>query len=294
MPCLYGKMELIPVLMKHDQDTFQSNLKEVAANPIERPGYRIEFFDDFEGRSLSVEKWFPYYTPQWSSREKSAARFEVADGVLQLQICEDQKPWCPEHDGEIRVSSLQTGCFSGPKGSKIGQHRFNPDLVVTEAQEAIRLYTPTYGYFETRLKAIPIPGYMVAFWMIGFEEKGDDSGEICICEIFGDQINSTSSEIGYGLHPQKDPRIKDEFFKHQLGIDASKFHIYAAEWSPTKVDFYIDNQHVRTIHQSPNYPMQFMLGVYELPWLLQPSKLTPWPKVFEVDYVRAYQPITGY
>jgi hypothetical protein len=29
----------------------------------------------------------------------------------------------------------------------------------------------------------PIPGYMVALWMIGFEERPEQSAEICICGV---------------------------------------------------------------------------------------------------------------
>jgi hypothetical protein len=77
-----------------------------------------------------------------------------------LPAAEDRRrpgPWCPEFDGEVRVSSLQTGVFSGPRGSAIGQHRFSPDAVVREEQEERRLYTPLYGIVETRLRAIDDP-----------------------------------------------------------------------------------------------------------------------------------------
>jgi hypothetical protein len=41
--------------------------------------------------------------------------------------------------------------------------------------------------------------------------------------------------------------------------------------------------------------MQFMLNIYERPDLLtEASRQTPFPKVMEVDYVRAYQPLEGY
>lgn len=66
--------------------------------------------------------------------------------------------------------------------------------------------------------------------------------------------------------------------------------MYAAEWTPTQVTFFVDNVPVRTIQQSPQYPMQLMLSVYEFPQQVTPAaRLGPWPKVFEVDYVRGYQ-----
>src|SRR3954447_2422614 len=108
---------------------------------ISRMAYELEFEETFDGASLRLDRWFPYYLPQWSSREQSAARYELVDGSLHLQIAADQPPWCPELDGDVRVSSLQTGVFAGPVGSTIGQHRFSPRAVVREAQPATRLYT---------------------------------------------------------------------------------------------------------------------------------------------------------
>jgi hypothetical protein len=61
------------------------------------------------------------------------------------------------------------------------------------------------------------------------------------------------------------------------------------------VEFFIDNVKVRTVLQSPNYPMQLMLGFYEIPDQLNAQSLKNlWPKVMEVDYVRSYQPVVGY
>ncbi len=103
---------------------------------------------------------------------------------------------------------------------------------------------------------------------------------------------------GTGVHPWGDPALVDAFFEDPLPIDATRYHIYAAEWTPTQIDFYIDNQKIRTIEQSPSYPMQFMLGIYERPEqsdgivVRNPPEL--YPKTFTIDYFRAYQPIDGY
>ena len=61
------------------------------------------------------------------------------------------------------------------------------------------------------------------------------------------------------------------------------------------MDFFIDNVRVRTVQQSPNYAMQFMLGIYELPDQLNAQSLgQQLAKTMEVDCVRGYQPVTGY
>lgn len=271
--------------------------KEFPANPLEKPGYRLEFHDEFDGTSVDESKWIPCHLPQWSSSRKSAARARFEDGHLVLGIDADQEPWCPEYDGDIRVSSLQTGVFSGPLGSTQGQHRFNRESVVREVQRNRITYTPTYGYFETRLKGVNAPGNHVALWMIGYEDVPENSSEICICEIFGKHTTETSSKVGVGVHPFGDPRITDDFQEIELPIDITEFHVYAAEWTPTHIDFYVDNKLIRTVKQSPGYPMQFMLGIYERPKETVPAAAgaqSLYPKKFVVDYVRAYQPVDGY
>jgi hypothetical protein len=260
-------------------------------DPVGKAGYELEFEDTFDGDALDRAHWLPYYLPQWSSREASAARYEVGGGVLRLVIEADQQPWCPEFDGETRVSSLQTGVFAGPVGSTVGQSRFTPGLVVRQAQHNARLYTPRYGLFELRAKAIDDPGCMVALWMIGYEDEPERSAEICICEIFGRDVSAERAGVGMGLRPFADPGIRDEFSVVDLAIDVRDFHLYAAEWTPEHVAFFVDHRLVKLVEQSPAYPMQFMLGIYEFPDDGQaPGVAYPYPKQFVVDYFRGYRP----
>jgi hypothetical protein len=254
-----------------------------------KPGYELEFEDTFDGDRLDEARWLPYYLPQWSGREASAARHRIGDGHLRLVIEEDQPPWCPEYDGQLRVSSLQTGVFAGPVGSPVGQHRLSPQAVVRQAQPAVRLYTPQYGFFEIRMTALDDPRNMVALWMIGYEDEPDRSAEICVCEIFGRDVGRDGARVGMGLHPFGDPTIREEFAAEPVPIDVREFHVYAAEWTADQVSFFVDGELVKTVHQAPRYPMQFMLGIYEFP----DDGAAPagtYPKEFVVDYFRGYRP----
>ncbi|WP_433937114.1 glycoside hydrolase family 16 protein [Sorangium cellulosum] len=266
------------------------------ANPIEKPGYLLEFHDEFSGASLDESKWIPCHLPQWCSAREAAANFRLEQGHLELRIDAGQRPWCPEYDGDVLCSSLQTGVFSGPLGSTQGQHRFNRASVVREAQVSRATYTPTYGYFELRARGVRVPGNHVALWMIGYEDAPERSSEICICEVFGKNATPASSKIGFGVHPWADPDIVDDFREVELPIDIADFHVYAAEWTPTHIDFYVDNQKIGAVQQSPSYPMQFMLGIYERPQETVPAPpgAPQYPKRFVVDYFRAYRPIGGY
>ena len=248
--------------------------------------YELEFEDTFQGDALDLGRWLPSYLPHWSSRERSAARYELRDGLLRLRIDGDQEPWCPELDGDVRVSSLQTGAFSGPLGSAVGQHRFSPDAVVREEQQAVRLYTPRYGRIELRARASDDPRVMAALWLIGYEDEPERSGEICVCEVYGRDLAPGRATIGVGVHPFADPRLVDEFERVTLPLDARDFHRYAAEWTPGGVDFLVDGERVKTVAQAPDYPMQLMLSLYEF---REGEPEGPYPKELVVDYVRGYR-----
>ena len=250
--------------------------------------YELEFEDTFEGAALDPDRWLPYYLPHWSSRARAAARYEIRDGALRLRIEDEQEPWCPELDGERRVSSLQTGEFAGPVGSTVGQHRFNPAAVVRESQPNVRLYTPQYGRVELRAKATDDPRAMVALWMIGYEDEPRCSAEICVCELFGRDLGADRAIVGVGVHPFGDPQIADDFSRVAVRIDARDFHVYAVEWTPDDVTFFVDGEPIKNVEQSPGYPMQLMLGIYEFP-ATEADEPTSYPKEFVVDYVRGYR-----
>jgi len=268
------------------------------ANPPEKSGYSLEFSDEFDKADLDLNKWVPCYLPQWSSCAQSAAQYALADSNLILQIVAGQSPWCPEFDGGVRCSAIQTGVFAGPVGSKLGQSRFSDKLVVREPQRNAQKYTPQFGYFETRVKGLATSGNHVSLWMIGYEEVPEHSAEICLFELVGKEAGTTSSYVRYGLHPWSDPDIREEFYVDEFALDTTQFHIYAVEGTPSHCDFFIDNVKIRTLHQSPQYPMQLMLGIFELPfeggWNGPYDSAAPYPKTFTVDYVRGYQPIEGY
>lgn len=251
--------------------------------------FELEFEDTFDGEELDLSRWVPYYLPQWSSKERSAARYEVGGGALRLLIEADQPPWSPELDGDIRVSSLQTAVFAGPVGSTVGQHRFNPAAIVREEQPNVQLYLPQYGRIELRARANADPRTMVALWMIGYGDEPQRSAEICVCEIFGRDVAEDHAAVGMGVHPFDDPEIVDEFSQETIPIDARDFHVYAAEWTPDGVAFFVDGDQVKTVAQSPTYPMQLMLGIYEFPATEGDERTAAYPKEFVVDYVRGYR-----
>ena len=81
-----------------------------------------------------------------------------------------------------------------------------------------------------------------------------------------------------GVHPFGDPSIRDEFAAEEVAIDAREPHTYSVRWTSTDVAFYVDDRLVKVVDQSPAYPMQFMLDIYEFsdgPGLPSPDRSLP-------------------
>jgi len=224
------------------------------------------FSDDFDAAELDAEVWVPHYLPQWSSRAESAATYAVAGSELRLTIPPEQGLWCAEdHEEPLRVSGIQSGVFSGAVGSTVGQQPFRDGLVVREFQPAHWGWTPHYGLLEVRARMDLSPRSMASVWMVGLEDEPTRCAEICIFEVFGDALEPGSAAVGMGVHPFRDPAITDEFAAERMAIDVTEFHVYAADWRPGRVDFLVDGEHVKTVHQAPGYPLQMMVAVFDFP-----------------------------
>ena len=259
-------------------------------SPLDLGGRTPDVDERFDETSLDETRWWPYYTPHWSSRARAAARYDLTPDGLELRIDADTPPWAPDLDGDLRVSHLQTGQHSGPVGSAIGQHRFRPGMTVREAQPEHRGWLPHFGVIEVRMAAIRHPAAMVAFWPIGFEEQPDECGELCIAEIFGSDLDDDGGWVGVGVKPQNDPRLTLDFEKVRVEGDLTHFHDYAVEWSPERVRFFIDGRWVKTVPQRIDYPVQFMLDVYEFPDAGGTCDLDALPHRLRVARVRAFPP----
>ena len=136
------------------------------------------------------------------------------------------------------------------------------------------------------MRALDDPRAMVALWMIGLEDAPERSSEICVAEIFGRDVRRQGARIGMGVRSWADPSITDDFVAEELPIRVRDWHTYAAEWTEGRVAWYVDDRLVRVVEQSATYPMQIMLGIYELPIADDPRQPAAYPKVFEVDWVR--------
>ena len=226
----------------------------------------LELDERFTGDDLDRDLWFPYYLPHWSSRSRSAATYAVSNEGLDLSIPVDQPLWCPDlHDGPLRVSGIQSGCFAGPLGSSIGQQPFRDGLVVQEEQPTFWGYTPHYGQIEITMRGVIGTRSMFALWMSGIEDRPERSGEICVAEVFGDRVRDGTAEVGLGSRRFRDPLLTGDFTTVSVDFDVSDFHTYGVDWRRGRIEFEIDGAWVRTVDESPDYPMQLMIAVFDFP-----------------------------
>jgi hypothetical protein len=248
-----------------------------------------DFRDDFDGPGLDTEAWIAHYLPMWSSRAESAATYAVAGSELRLTIAREQGWWCPGDHEPLRVSGIQSGVFSGPVGSTIGQQPFREGAVVREFQPTHWGWTPRYGLLEVRARMELSPRSMAAAWMVGLEDEPTRCAEICIFEVFGDALRTEdgrpTAAVGMGVHPFRDPAITDEFAAERMAIDTTELHVYAADWQPARIDFLVDGRPVKTVNQAPDYPMQMMLAVFDFPEKAASAPPDHVPEL-AVDYVR--------
>lgn len=244
--------------------------------------YVLEFFDDFDGPELA-QHWLPFYLPQWSSREATRPRFRLAESTLTLLIEPEQRPWSPEFNGPVRVSNLQTGVFSGPLGSSVGQHHFRSGLLVREAQAPQQTYTPHFAYLEFACRCRLQATNVAALWLIGLEHTPEQSAELCLFELKGDNVHADHAVVGYGLRPFGDLRVPNAFFEERLDVKVEETQVFGVLWEPEAVTFFVNGQVQRRIEGSPQYALQLMLNLYEL------EGRNDGPMAFEIDWIAGYR-----
>jgi hypothetical protein len=244
------------------------------------------FLETFDGAVLDESRWLPHYLPHWSSKAESAATYELVDSELRLSIPPDQGLWCADtHTEPLRVSGVQSGAFSGPVGSTTGQQPFVDGLLVREQHPLWRGWTPYRGRIEIRARMGLSDASMASVWMVGQEDSPQRCGEICVFEVFGDAINPEGACVGAGIHPFRDPALTDDFDAPRQPIDVGDLHVYAVDWREDRVDFLIDDRLVRSSPQSPAYPMQVMMAVFDFPAKATDSTQDHEPRLDVVEVV---------
>jgi beta-glucanase (GH16 family) len=163
------------------------------------------------------------------------------------------------------------------------------------------LFTQAYGRFEARIKIPKGQGIWPAFWMLGndINQNGwPKCGEIDIMENIGREPGI----IHGSLHgPSSTAPTSDLTATVSLPTGqnySDDFHIYAIEWEPGSVRFYVDSNNYATFIRSQwpaggqwvfDHPFFILLNVaVGGVWPGTPDATTQSPQQMLVDYVRVY------
>lgn len=166
----------------------------------------------------------------------------------------------------------------------------------------------TYGRFEARMKLPGGWGTWPAFWLYPDDETvygwNNDTnywwpncGEIDIMEEVGYDQNTIHASV----------HSKNYYFKvgnqrtgsTYVGDATSAFHVYAAEWYPDRIDFFVDNNKYFTVWNDGsgweswpfdhNFHIILNLAVGGDWGGAQGVDPNIWPRRMEVDYVRVFK-----
>jgi beta-glucanase (GH16 family) len=176
------------------------------------------------------------------------------------------------------------------------------------------LFTQAFGRFEARIKIPQGQGIWPAFWMLGDNIKTvgwPKCGEIDIMENIGKEPATVHGSI-HG--PLSNGTATDLTAPARLASGKNfyeNFHLYAVEWEPTEIRFYIDQTQFATFtpqspinspgSTNPSSPSEIAgAWVFDHPYFLllnvavggdwpgNPDATSTYPQFMLIDYVRIY------
>jgi beta-glucanase (GH16 family) len=255
-------------------------------------------------QSLTPQPSRPGWTLTWSDE------FNAPDGSLV-----DDSKWVSESGGngwgnqELEYYTTRPeNAFqqSGNLVIKAIQEKYTGKDGVTRDYTSARLktagkFSQKYGRFEARIKIPQGQGIWPAFWMLG-DDIGKlgwpKSGEIDIMENIGKEPTLVHGTI-HGPGYSGDKGIGDPFSLPDNARFADDFHIYAVEWEPKAIRFYVDDHlyGTRAPAELPkgtkwvyNHPFFMLLNVaVGGSWPGSPDATSQFPQTMLVDFVRVYK-----
>ncbi len=166
------------------------------------------------------------------------------------------------------------------------------------------LFSQTYGRFEARIRIPSGQGMWPAFWMLGADidkVHWPGCGEIDIMENIGKEPSRVHGSLhgpGPGGAGTDDMTAAFALLRVPTNF-ADAFHVFAVEWEPGVIRFYVDNTLYFTA--TPRGMPHGTGWVFDHPFFLllnlavggnwpgSPDSSTQFPQQMLVDYVRVYE-----
>lgn len=250
-----------------------------AAPAASLPGWRLVWADEFEGTGLDRTKW------EWEVNARGG-------GNNELQYYTDRPENTRVADGVLTLTARQED-FTGPEGTR----QYTSARIRTKGKGDWR-----YGRIEARARLPVGQGIWPAIWMLPTDEAYGGwagSGEIDIMEYLGQKPREVFGTLHYG-GPWPRNVYSGKTYTLPTGTFADDFHVFAIEWEPGEIRWYVDGVHYQTQTEwrteGAPFPAPFdqrfhlILNVAvggNLPG--SPDETTPFPQSMVVDYVRVYQ-----
>jgi len=245
------------------------------------PSWKLTWSDDFNGSNGSAVD-----PSKWVSETGGGGW-----GNNELEYYTNRLQNASQQNGNLIIKVLQEK-YTGADG--VSRNHTSARLK-TQGK-----FSQAYGRFEARIKIPRGQGIWPAFWMLGddIDKPGWPAcGEIDIMENIGKEpslVHGTIHGPGYsGANGIGSPYAlpNDQRF-------ADDFHVFAVEWEPKTIRFYVDDRLYAT--RTPADLPQGSKWVYDHPffillnvavgggWPGNPDTSTVFPQTMLVDYVRVY------
>lgn len=238
--------------------------------------------DDFSGARGSLP----------DSQKWSVVTNDSGYGNRELEYYTPRKINVHEEDGHLVITARRES-FTGPDG----QTR----AYTSARMESRGLFDVQYGRIEARIKLPQGKGLWPAFWLLGnnYESIGWPAcGEIDIMENVGFEpftVHGSLHGPGYsGANP-----LSATYSLPGNARFSDGFHVFAIEWEPKEIRFYVDGILYETQKASSlppgkhwvfDHPFYIVLnlavGGY---WPGDPEVATRFPATMLVDYVHVYR-----
>ena len=144
----------------------------------------------------------------------------------------------------IKITALKEKLPSGEMGFTSGRIR-----TLTDENEA--LFSTTFGRVEARIMMEGGSGIWPAFWMLPVDSsiygQWAASGEIDIMEVRGRIPNVSTGTAHFG-NQWPDNIYKNKEYTFATGTDVRDYHVYAVEWEPEEIRWYIDDECFYTLN----------------------------------------------
>ncbi len=253
------------------------------ANSAQFPGqgknWKLVFDDEFNGKSLDTTKWIPCF--HWGTTAGCASSTTpqtwyapgnviVSNGTLKLEA---RKGAVTENGKTYPYTSAMI--TTGPLDSTRSSAKFHF----------------TYGYTEIRAKIPKGQGLWPAFWALPTDNS--ELPELDVSEILtGAGLTTYTNNMTYNTVHDNNHASSARWMSP---VDlASGFHVYAADWEPEGIHWYVDGVERRSAFtDSKNITAKQMYLLIQLEvggaWPGSPDSKTTFPSVYEIDYVKVWQ-----